>query len=111
VPSKNHHVKSCFPNKVIHETTIVADESHNKQKGVTVQATYFDLERKVVCHGITASGTTICVSGQDIPTNAQVNVASSILIASAMGGIIGPYMFHLTKRIYLLAQQSRMFCF
>ena len=59
---------------------------------MTIQATYFDPERKVVCHGNTAAGTAVRVSGWDILTNAQVNVAS-ILIASATGAALDPYIF------------------
>jgi hypothetical protein len=69
------------------------DESLDEQKGATVQATYFDPEKKVVCHGNTAAGTAVRVSGWDILTNAQVNVAS-ILVASAAGAALGPYIFH-----------------
>jgi hypothetical protein len=71
----------------------IHDKSHDKQKGATLQATYFDSEKKVVCHGIAAAGTAVHVSGWDFLTNAQVNVAS-ILIASAAGSLLGPYVFH-----------------
>jgi hypothetical protein len=72
----------------------MTERSHreHKKKGATFQATYFDPDRKVVCHGVNAAETAVIVSGRDILTNAQVNVAS-ILVASAAGGVLGPCVF------------------
>lgn len=62
--------------------------------GATVQATYFDPDRKVVvvCHNSAAAGTAVHISGRNFLTNAQVNVAS-IMIASTVGYVLGPYVF------------------
>ena len=64
-------------------------------QGATVQATYYDQDRKtIICDGsskMTGEGM-IHISGRDILTNAQVNVVS-IIIATAAGYFLGPYIF------------------
>lgn len=69
-------------------------------KGATVQATYYDQDRKIIinCDGsskimIGGEGNGIQhISGRDILTNAQVNIVS-IMIATSAGYFFGPYIF------------------
>ena len=65
-------------------------------QGATVQATYFDPEKKAVSNNdknATKAEALVHISGTDILTNAQVNVAS-ICITSAIGSAIASYFFH-----------------
>mmetsp|Transcript_32289 Transcript_32289/g.68295 ORF Transcript_32289/g.68295 Transcript_32289/m.68295 type:complete len:192 (+) Transcript_32289:2-577(+) len=59
--------------------------------GATLQVTYFDSEKKVVCSDFVASSS-VRISGSDVLSNAQVNVAS-ILITSLAGSVIGNHIF------------------
>jgi hypothetical protein len=59
-------------------------------KGATLQATYYDKEKKCILSA--PSHATIHISGKDILTNAQVNVAS-VLITSVVGFYIGGLFF------------------
>lgn len=63
-------------------------------KGATVQATYYDENKKCIhsCIKDGASARIIRVSGRNLLTNAQVNVAS-ILITSVVGFHIGHLFF------------------
>jgi hypothetical protein len=69
-------------------------------KGATVQATYYDQDRKIIiscdCSSsklMTRDGGRIQhISGRDILTNAQVNIVS-IIIATIAGYFFGPYIF------------------
>mmetsp|Transcript_13343 Transcript_13343/g.23904 ORF Transcript_13343/g.23904 Transcript_13343/m.23904 type:complete len:287 (+) Transcript_13343:175-1035(+) len=60
--------------------------------GATLQVTHFDPEKKVVCNGSLVPAS-VHISGRDVLSNAQVNVAS-ILITSIAGPLIGSYLFH-----------------
>lgn len=60
--------------------------------GATVQRTYFDPEKKSVCgHDSVAKGS-VHISGSDMLSNAQVNVAS-ILITTVIASVVGPHLF------------------
>lgn len=64
--------------------------------GATLQVTHFDPVKKVVCNNIigetTPIGKVVRISGMDVLTNAQVNVAS-IIVTSAAGAVVGPFFF------------------
>ena len=66
--------------------------SNVEKKGATLQLTLFDPDRKVVCCDENKAVAAVHVSGRDVLSNAQVNVAS-LLITSAAGALLGPYFF------------------
>lgn len=62
--------------------------------GALVQATYYDLDRKLVyCNKSDAPKTAVSIGGKDVLTNAQVNFVS-VLVASLFGGLVlAPFIF------------------
>ena len=58
--------------------------------GATLQATYYDTEKKCICSPLTKNGKHIC--GWDILTNEQVN-AISVAVVTYLSGWAGKFFF------------------
>lgn len=62
--------------------------------GATLQATYWDTERKMVFHaGATVPKTAILLTGHDLLSNEQINFVSIVLTTLFGGWVIGPLVF------------------